>query len=57
MQVVCCVCQRTKQHNGWEKITVSPETELSHGYCPQCYREFMQQVRRFFTSPEGRKAA
>lgn len=56
MQVVCCVCQRTKQHNGWKKITVAPEEDVSHGYCPQCYQQFMQQVRRFFTPLEQRSS-
>ncbi|MFZ5774988.1 MAG: hypothetical protein ACOY3Z_05845 [Thermodesulfobacteriota bacterium] len=57
MQVVCCVCQKTKQPNGWKKIAPAPGEEVSHGYCPQCYGEFMRQVRRFFSASEGCKAA
>lgn len=44
MEVICCVCQKTKKQNGWVKRRINLSKKLSHGYCPQCYLDFMQRV-------------
>lgn len=49
MQVVCCVCQRCKAYNGWHRVLLASKTELSHGYCPEC---FHQAMVRFGLDPE-----
>ncbi|MDA8165726.1 MAG: hypothetical protein M0017_11930 [Desulfobacteraceae bacterium] len=40
-KTVCCVCHRQKGKNGWERKTTLPCTNVSHGYCPECYRKMM----------------
>jgi hypothetical protein len=42
-ETICCICQRQKGNNGWERAAAKPCTDLSHGYCPECYREIMIQ--------------
>lgn len=43
MKIVCCVCNRVKQHKQGEWREVSPELKAhyaaegcSHTYCPEC---------------------
>lgn len=44
MRTVCCVCQRTKSHNGWVKQSVLRRADDSHGYCPDCYRKTLEMI-------------
>jgi len=48
MKVICCVCHKTKDHNGWTYQPDRPGIPLSHGYCPKCYQQMMQKFERFF---------
>ena len=40
-ETICCICKRKKGESGWEKAVVKPFADLSHGYCPECYRKLM----------------
>lgn len=44
MRTICCVCHRTKGSNGWKKQKAAGEIRISHGYCPDCYQQVIQQV-------------
>jgi hypothetical protein len=37
ISVVCCVCHRERTPDGW-RYTGSLAKNISHGYCPICYR-------------------
>ena len=45
MQTVCCVCQKTKSQAGWIQGQSSKETRVSHGYCPDCFSQTMEQAQ------------
>ena len=57
MQVICCVCHKTKTHNSWTKQAVRSGVQLSHGYCPQCHKQMMERVANFFAMNGCRKSA
>ncbi|HEX9714919.1 MAG TPA: hypothetical protein VGA28_04420 [Desulfurivibrionaceae bacterium] len=57
MQVICCVCLKTKQPKGWAKQAARSGGQLSHGYCPQCYQQMMERVETFFVMNNCRKCA
>jgi hypothetical protein len=40
-ETICCICLRKKGKSGWRQERISPFAELSHGYCPECYRQTM----------------
>jgi len=45
MQKICCVCKKTKHGDRWVSRLVSGKArELSHCYCPRCYRRAMKQI-------------
>jgi len=50
MNVQCCKCKKFKIKNGkWihnETLEESYGLELSHGFCPDCYKEEMQKIER-----------
>jgi len=48
MQIICCVCHKTKNHKGWAKQAVRSGAPLSHGYCPQCYQQMLEKIENFF---------
>ena len=44
MVTICCVCHRVHKGNEWVEEPV-PGGELpSHGYCPDCFKEAMQEI-------------
>lgn len=45
MQMVCCLCKRTKDEDGWVEKIVSYSKKLSHGYCPECFQKTMTQLK------------
>jgi hypothetical protein len=45
MQIVCCVCQKTKSQAGWIQGQASKEGRVSHGYCPDCFHRTMEQAQ------------
>ncbi|HIJ91338.1 MAG: hypothetical protein OEV89_11765 [Desulfobulbaceae bacterium] len=57
MLVICCVCHKTKAHNRWAKQAAKSGAQLSHGYCPQCYRQMMEKIENFFAMNGYRKSA
>jgi len=57
MQVICCVCHKTKKPKGWAKQAARSGTQLSHGYCPQCYQQMMERIENFFGMNGCRKSA
>lgn len=57
MQVICCVCHKTKTHDSWAKQAVRSGVQLSHGYCPQCHKQMMERVANFFAMNGCRKSA
>jgi hypothetical protein len=57
MQVICCVCLKTKKQKGWAKQAARSGVRLSHGYCPQCYQQMMERVENFFVMNNCRKSA
>lgn len=50
MQTVCCVCHKTKTEKRWVRSELPQAKNISHGYCPGCYRRMMEQVRSYFTN-------
>ncbi|MFZ5797370.1 MAG: hypothetical protein C4563_04935 [Desulfobulbus sp.] len=45
----CCVCGKQERNGLWSREPGSPEEyRVSHGYCPVCYREFMERLDRLF---------
>lgn len=57
MQIICCVCQKTKSHKGWTKQAAGSRAPHSHGYCPQCYQQILEKVENFFGLTDCRKSA
>lgn len=57
MTTICCVCHRTKSQVGWVKKRVSKrQHRLSHGYCPDCYRQTMEMIQLDYLQRRGRYA-
>lgn len=49
MTKVCCVCSKVEQQGGWTSDCVLSATQqLSHGYCPVCFEDVMEDLSRFF---------
>ncbi len=57
MQVVCCVCHKTKNNHRWTKQAIKSGMQPSHGYCPQCYQQLMERVENFFVMNNYSKSA
>lgn len=57
MQVICCVCQKTKNQNGWGKKMDGAGAKVSHGYCPRCLSDLLSRVDSFFAAQDCRKTA
>ncbi len=48
MQKICCICKKTKHGDRWvNRLFVGKARELSHGYCPRCYRLAMKQITNY----------
>jgi hypothetical protein len=44
---MCCVCQRVEQGQEWRSAdTLSSDTEVTHGYCPQCFAGAMAELEQ-----------
>lgn len=57
MQVICCVCHKTKKAKGWTQQAARSGVPFSHGYCPQCYRQLLERIENFFVTAGWRKSA
>ncbi|MHB8790604.1 MAG: hypothetical protein ACYDBT_12045 [Desulfobulbaceae bacterium] len=45
----CCVCGRREYMGIWRrKCNMDAQCRVSHGYCPDCYEEFMGRLDRLF---------
>lgn len=47
MQKICCVCKKTKNRNRWVKKLIASGKALTHGYCPQCYRQVIEKIEGY----------
>ncbi len=48
MVKICCACQRTEIGGTWmEGIVLSADERLTHGYCPECFAEVMENLQAF----------
>ncbi|MDH5299060.1 MAG: hypothetical protein OEV91_08575 [Desulfobulbaceae bacterium] len=45
METICCKCHRAKGERGWIKVRILPQVKMSHGYCPECYRQAMEKLQ------------
>jgi hypothetical protein len=41
LETICCICMRQKGKNGWQETAIESFADLSHGFCPDCYRRTM----------------
>jgi len=46
---ICACCKKIKDNKGyWNAVETylikHPEADFTHGYCPECYKEFMDQL-------------
>lgn len=58
MQTICCVCLKTKNKKGWGRQNVRHDEEISHGYCPDCYREMMHHLNcKIFKKKQNKELA
>ena len=45
MLTVCCSCNRVKEQEAWVVNYRDPTDDpVSHGYCPDCYVEIMDEL-------------
>ena len=48
MTRICCVCNKIEFHGAWVTADVqSGAGPLSHGYCPVCYDNELENIRLF----------
>ncbi len=49
MLTVCCSCNRVKEQEAWVINYRDPSNDpVSHGYCPDCYVEIMDELSVVF---------
>lgn len=42
---VCCICKRQRTSiDTWEPLDSEENENLTHGYCPDCIREYFPRV-------------
>jgi hypothetical protein len=46
MTRICCVCNKIESHGAWIAAESGPGP-LSHGYCPVCYDNELENIRLF----------
>ena len=46
MRKICCMCKKTEDSHGWEEQEPDRDSLVSHGYCPECFRQTMQRLSR-----------
>ena len=45
MTKICCVCSKVEQNGDWlAGCVISTGEQLTHGYCPACYEEAMEDL-------------
>ena len=45
MTKICCICNRVEHQGRWITVDVLPGTEqLTHGYCPTCFLDVMEDI-------------
>jgi len=50
MITICCICKEVIKQCGWSRQVVSRDVKVSHGYCPDCYKNMMKKFK-LDTSP------
>ncbi|GAB4332322.1 MAG: hypothetical protein Kow0089_00150 [Desulfobulbaceae bacterium] len=50
---VCSVCRKVEKNGQWLEELVGREV-VSHGYCPVCFEEFMEEVDRYMLHRRSR---
>lgn len=50
MQTICCVCHKTKTENRWVRSGPPRGKNISHGYCPRCYRQMLEELNTYFAN-------
>ncbi|WP_456385152.1 hypothetical protein [Desulfolithobacter sp.] len=54
MVKICCACQRTELGGIWVEGVVLPVDErLTHGYCPECFAEAMENLQVFIAAQQS----
>ncbi len=54
MLTVCCSCNRVKEQEAWVINYRDPSDDpVSHGYCPDCYTEIMDELSVVFGRDTG----
>lgn len=48
MTIICCVCHKSKDRKGWSDHSQHRDTMISHGYCPECYRQAIEKIETHF---------
>lgn len=44
----CCDCKRINIDNHWTAASlINCQTNITHAYCPHCYRELMKRLRLY----------
>ncbi len=58
MLTVCCSCNRVKEQETWV-VNYRDETSdpISHGYCPDCYGEIMDELSVVFGRDNENRSA
>jgi len=47
MTKICCVCRKVEQNGDWHaEYVLSTADLLTHGYCPTCYDDAMEDLGR-----------
>jgi len=58
MKVQCCCCKKTRvSDTDWADIAPGTFERISHTYCPDCYEEQVQSLRRAALLESPRVAA
>ncbi|MGI6656944.1 MAG: hypothetical protein ACOX5Z_09020 [Desulfobulbus sp.] len=48
---VCCMCQRLEWDGVWVEAIPPQESALTHGLCPTCFDEAMENFRKMQVRP------
>ena len=46
MVVQCCMCKKVRNRGKWIRLAGLSLAYASHTYCPDCYRDSVEQFRR-----------
>lgn len=55
---VCCICQRHRTSmDTWEPLTITEDIEayITHGFCPDCIKEYYPKISEKLDHPDSYK--